>query len=156
VNVAVVAVASPTKAQAFLEAEGKLPPSVFYCSQDLAAYRTLGLRGKFGAEQEGGNGPMLSALGQGLKRRFVDGEKFDIDMKAFAKLKPFGIVSDTTPRFVSSIVNGPSKESLDDFEAAQMLGGALAVSGGKVMFAHRDNAVSDHVSIKDALAALGV
>lgn len=43
--------ASPTKAQAFLEAEGKLPPSVFYCSQDLAAYRTLGLRGKFGAEQ---------------------------------------------------------------------------------------------------------
>lgn len=151
-----VAVASPTKAQAFLDAQGQLPPSVFYCSQDMAAYRTLGLRGKFGGEQEGGVGVMLSALGQGMKTRLIDGEKWDVDMKAFAKLQPFGVVSDTKPRIVSSIVDGPSKESLDDFEAVQMLGGALAVVGGKVTFAHRDRAVSDHVSIKDALFALGV
>jgi hypothetical protein len=71
VNVVVTAVASPTKAQAFLDAEGQFPPSMFYCSQDLQAYKTLGFHGKFGAEQEGGGKTVFAGFVDGMKSRFL-------------------------------------------------------------------------------------
>jgi len=71
VNVVVTAVASPTKAQAFLDAEGQFPPSMFYCSQDLQAYKTLGFHGKFGAEQEGGGKTVFAGFMDGMKSRFL-------------------------------------------------------------------------------------
>ena len=70
-NVVVTAVASPTKAQAFLDAEGQFPPSMFYCSQDLQAYKTLGFHGKFGAEQEGGGKTVFAGFMDGMKSRFL-------------------------------------------------------------------------------------
>ena len=70
-NVVVTAVASPTKAQAFLDAEGQFPPSMFYCSQDLQAYKTLGFHGKFGAEQEGGGKTVFAGFVDGMKSRFL-------------------------------------------------------------------------------------
>lgn len=144
-NVVVTAVASPTKAQAFLDAEGQFPPSMFYCSQDLQAYKTLGFHGKFGAEQEGGGKTVFAGFVDGMKSRFLPGgKKWSVDMKAYGKLEPFGVVSDTKPG------------TKDDLEAVTMLGGAFAVVGGEVVMAHRDRSVSDHVSIDAALQSLGV
>ena len=41
-------------------------------------------------------------------------------------------------------------------QAATQLGGALALDGGKVVFAHRDKAVADHVDLQNVLQALAI
>ena len=44
---------------------------MFYCSQDLQAYKTLGFTGKFGAEQEGGGKTVFAGFVDGMKSRFL-------------------------------------------------------------------------------------
>ena len=46
--------------------------------------------------------------------------------------------------------------ALEDAKAATQLGGAFALDGGEVVFAHRDRAVADHVDLSLAVAALGI
>lgn len=46
--------------------------------------------------------------------------------------------------------------SLEDARATTYLGGAFAVVKGKVVYAHRDQAIADHFDMEEMLRSLGV
>jgi len=138
----VCTVASPTKAADFVEAQAELPLSVVFCSSNLDAYRALGFYDNFGAALGARNAGLLPL--EKIRARGEQGLKDMADsVKNIAKVSPIGLVSGKT-------------FSLEDAKAATQLGGALVFDGGKVVFAHRDRAVADHVDLSQALAALGV
>jgi len=142
VVVMVVTVASPTKALEFVEAQAELPLSAVYCSSSLEAYKALGFYDNFGAALGARNAGLVPL--EKIRERGEQGLKDMAEsVKNIVKVSPVGLVSGKT-------------FSLDDARAATQLGGALALDGGKVMFAHRDRAVADHVDLSQALAALGV
>mmetsp|Transcript_20479 Transcript_20479/g.39750 ORF Transcript_20479/g.39750 Transcript_20479/m.39750 type:complete len:153 (+) Transcript_20479:442-900(+) len=142
VNVMVVTVASPTKAAEFVDAQAQLPLENVYCSADLDAYRALGFYDNFGAALGARNAAFLPL--QKIRERGQDGLKDMADSnKNYAKVSPVGLVSG-------------KPFAIEDAKAATQLGGAFALDGGKVVFAHRDRAVADHVDLAAAAAALGV
>ena len=142
VSVMVVTVASPTKAAEFVNAQEELPMSAVYCSSSLDAYRALGFYDKFGAALGARNAGLLPL--EKIRERGEQGLKIMSEsVKNFGKVSPIGLVSGRP-------------FALEDAKAATQLGGALALDGGRVVFAHRDRAVADHVDLGQALAALGV
>jgi hypothetical protein len=142
VTVVVVTVASPEKAAEFVAAQGELPLSNVFCSSDLQAYRALGFYENFGASLGARNAGLLPL--QKIMERGSEGLKDMQDsVKNFGKVSPVGLVSGRP-------------FAIEDAKAATQLGGALALDGGKVVFAHRDKAVADHVELDKAAAALGV
>mmetsp|Transcript_14338 Transcript_14338/g.29709 ORF Transcript_14338/g.29709 Transcript_14338/m.29709 type:complete len:158 (-) Transcript_14338:296-769(-) len=139
----VVTVASPTKAAEFINAQDELPMSVFYCSQDLAAYRQLGFDAKFGADGSAWDAavlPLQRIVERGPERLQFMAEK----MENYLKTSPIGLVS------------GQSTPTMEDVQGAAMLGGAFALVGGEVVFAHRDKAVADHFDLDAAMQALQI
>ena len=142
VSVMVVTVASPQKAAEFVQAQEELPLSAVYCSSDLGAYKSLGFYDNFGAALGARNAGLLPL--EKIRARGADGLKEMQDsVKNFGKVSPVGLVSGRP-------------FALEDAKAATQLGGALALDGGKVVFAHRDRAVADHVDLAQALKALGL
>mmetsp|Transcript_16043 Transcript_16043/g.40377 ORF Transcript_16043/g.40377 Transcript_16043/m.40377 type:complete len:120 (-) Transcript_16043:371-730(-) len=116
--------------------------SVVYCSSDLSAYKALGFYDKFGAALGARNAgllPLQKIAGRGQKGL----QEMATSVKNITKINPVGLVSGKA-------------FAIEDAEAATQLGGALALDGGKVVFAHRDKAVADHVDLEKALEALGV
>lgn len=138
-----VSVASPEKAKGFVDAQEELPDAVFYCSQDLAAYKQLAFYDKFGGEKDAWTAatlPLKLIVERGQEQLQFMAEK----TKGITKTNPVGLVS------------GKTGFSIQDAEAATQLGGGFAVINGQVMFAHRDRAVADHIDLDKALEALGV
>lgn len=142
VSVMVVTVASPTKAAEFVAAQEELPMSAVFCSSNLDAYRALGFYDNFGAALGARNAGLLPL--EKIRARGEQGLKsMQESVKNFGKVSPVGLVSGRP-------------FALEDAKAATQLGGAIALDGGKVVYAHRDKAVADHVDLEQALAALGV
>jgi hypothetical protein len=142
VTVAVVTVASPQKAAEFVEAQDELPMSVVYCSSDLSAYKALGFYDNFGAELGARNAGLLPL--QKIMERGQEGlSEMNKSVKNITKINPIGLVSG-------------KPFAIEDAKAATQLGGALALDNGKVVFAHRDKAVADHVDLEQALRSLGL
>jgi len=138
----VVTVASPKKAAEFVEAQQELPLEAVFCSSDLAAYRALGFYDNFGAALGARNAALVPL--EKIRNRGERGLKEMQDsVKNFGKVSPVGLVSGRP-------------FALEDAKAATQLGGAFALDGGEVVFAHRDRAVADHVDLSLAAAALGV
>lgn len=142
VKVMVVTVASPTKAAEFVEAQAELPMSAVFCSRDLGAYKSLGFYDNFGAALGARNAGLVP-----LEKIRARGEKglkeMQDSVKNFGKVSPIGLVSGRP-------------FAIEDAKAATQLGGALALDGGKVVFAHRDKAVADHVDLQNVLQALAI
>lgn len=143
VKVIVCSRASPTKLREFAEAADALPIENLYCSRDGSVYSGLGFYDNFGAKGLGG----LAAGRLALQRVEEMGEEGRAKMaettKNYTEFNPVGLVSGKI-------------FSLDDAKAATQLGGGFAVSGGKVVYAHRDLAVADHADLEAAAKALGV
>lgn len=142
VRVMVVTVASPTKAAEFVDAQGELPLEAVYCSADLDAYRALGFYDNFGAALGARNAalvPLEKIRGRGEKGL----KEMQDSVRNFGKVSPVGLVSGRP-------------FAIEDAKAATQLGGAFALDGGKIVFAHRDRAVADHVDLAAACAALGI
>lgn len=138
----VVTVASPKKALEFVEAQNELPLSTVFCSANLEAYKALGFYDNFGAVLGARNAGLLPL--QKIWERGTEGlEKMNQSVKNYGKVSPIGLVSGKA-------------FAVEDAKAATQLGGALVLDAGKVVFAHRDRAVADHVDLAAALGALSV
>mmetsp|Transcript_20996 Transcript_20996/g.52798 ORF Transcript_20996/g.52798 Transcript_20996/m.52798 type:complete len:120 (-) Transcript_20996:374-733(-) len=116
--------------------------SAVYCSSDLGAYKALGFYDNFGAALGARNAGLLPL--QKIADRGQEGLKeMSKSVQNIRKINPVGLVSGKA-------------FAIEDAKAATQLGGALALDGGKVVFAHRDKAVADHVDLERALQSLGV
>lgn len=142
VSVMVVTVASPTKAAEFVNAQEALPMSAVYCSASLDAYRALGFYDNFGVALGARNAGLLP-LEKIMERGQQGLKSMSESVKNYGKVSPIGLVSGRA-------------FALEDAKAATQLGGAIALDGGKVIYAHRDRSVADHVDLDQALAALCV